>query len=63
MPVPGCFHLDFVLYDQFLSQTSLTYTYNVCMKYWAKSKNLMVVDSEILLLKDNLPHFTPVYAT
>ena len=44
----------FDLYSEFLSRSLWTYTDSVCPKYWPRARNVLVVHSEILLMKNKI---------
>ena len=52
LPLPDSFNLYFVLHCKFLSLQLLTYRNRLCIKYWPKPKNFMVVDSKVLSMRN-----------
>ena len=62
LPAPDSFSIYFILFyiENFLSLQLSTYTYRVSVKYGPKPKNFMVVDSEILSMKNEMSQFAPV---
>ena len=62
LPVPDSFNHYFTLLytTSFLNLKLLTHTDRLSTKYWPKPKNFIIVDPEMLTMKNEMFHFAPL---
>ena len=64
LPVPYSFNLNFILFCivNFVNLNLLLWIYveRICRKYLLKPKNVLIVDSQILLMRNEMSRFTSV---